>query len=382
MAGARVLDSGVVTQTTVQQLVAHRLRAQRLDGPPAGSPADVVRSLGAVQAQELSLALWSMGQRSGADLATVTDALDSGAVLRTHVLRPTWHFVPAEDLRWMQRLTRDRIWPQARHYARLVGADDELVGQALTVFEQTLADGAHRTRAELGAALADAGLDVPPRALPHLTLLAELEHVITSGALRDGRPTYALAAERVPTGRDLSGDEALAELTRRYLSGHGPATVRDLAWWASLTRAEARRGVTLLGDEVEWLTVQDVDYVATGWDASAEPDTEPGAGPTTGAGTHLLQPFDELVVGYSQSRWLVYADPEASRTPSAMRFPLLVDDLVVGWWTVATEASSPIRVLAARPLDGPACAAVERAAARFAAFADRSPHVEWLDTSA
>ena len=358
-------------QTTVRELIRLRIASQRLSGPPVESPAEVVSALGAVQAQELGLALWSLGQRSGATMAAVVEAFDSGAFLRTHILRPTWHFVPAEDLRWMQRLTRDRIAGQARYYAGLVGADDALVPQALAVFERVLADGAHRTRAELGDALAEAGLRVPMRALPHLTLLAELQDVITSGALRDGRPTYALLADRVPAGRDLSGDEALAELTRRYLAGHGPATVRDLAWWASLTQAQARRGVQLLGDEIETRTRDGVQYLTV----AGQPEAEQPSG------AHLLQPFDELVVGYSQSRSLVYADGEQSRNPNTLRYPLLVAGSIKGWWTVRAEASTPIRVLAAHQLGGTATAAVERAAAEYATFADRVPTVEWLDTT-
>ena len=356
--------------TSVRDLIRLRIASQRLSGPSLDSPSDVVAALGAVQAQELGLALWSLGQRSDSTADEVRAALDSGAVLRTHVLRPTWHFVPAEDLRWMQRLTHDRIAAQARYYAGLVGADEELVGLSFAVFERVLGDGVHRTRAELGAALVEAGLEVPPRALPHLTLLAELADLITSGPLRDGRHTYALVAERVPVGRELVGDEALAELTRRYLAGHGPATVRDLAWWASLTQPQARRGVQLLGDEVETLHAEGTEYLVLA-------DREPAPAPARAA---LLQPFDELVVGYSQSRWLVYADPEQSRNPNTLRYPLLVDGRVLGWWTARAEPSTPISVLVTSARARAAGPAVERAAAEYAAFAGRAPAVEWLDT--
>lgn len=357
---------------TPRDIVTRRLRAQLLTSPLEGGPASVVRHLGAVQSQELGLALWSVGQRSAAGRAAVLAALDAGTVLRTHVLRPTWHFVAAEDLRWLQALTGARVGAQARSHARRAGVDEELLRRCLPVIEKALAGGAHHSRSEVRDALARHGVDVSPALLAHVLIEAELGSVVTSGPLRGGRPTYALGVERIPRGPDLAGEQALAELARRYLRGHGPATAPDLAWWASLTLGQARLGIHLIGDEVERIEVDGVTYLTTA-DQSAAPAP---------AAAHLLQPFDELVVGYQrQSRALSYADPRASRDPNTRRHPLLLGASVRGWWWAAARPTAPVRVgldMGAAESDRqPVLAAV----AGYAGFFARTAAIDWAPAS-
>lgn len=353
---------------TPPDVVTRRLRAQLLSGPVAGGPANVVRHLGAVQSQELELGLWSVGQRSAASRAAVLAALDAGTVLRTHVLRPTWHCVAAEDLRWLQAVTGARVGALARSHARRAGVDDELLRRCLPVIAAALAGGAHRSRREIRDALAGHGVDVPPALLAHVLLAAELGSVITSGPLRGGRPTYALGDERIPRGPDLAGEQALAELARRYLRGHGPATERDLAWWASLTLGHARLGIHLIRDELDRIDVDGVTYLTAA-------DQSPAPAP---AAAHLLQPFDELVVGYQrQSRALSYADPRASRDPNTRRHPLLLGTSVRGWWWAAARPTDPVRV----GLDMGAAESyrqpVLNAVAGYARFVGRTAAIDW-----
>lgn len=141
-----------------------RLRQQKLARADGASPADVVRWLGAVQAQDYAGARWALGLRvKGATDGDVQRAFDAGAILRTHLLRPTWHFVAPEDIRWVQTLTAPRVHAANRSYYRKLGLDDRLLARSRTIVEQSLAGGTYLTRHELASALARAGIDPQQR---------------------------------------------------------------------------------------------------------------------------------------------------------------------------------------------------------------------------
>lgn len=313
--------------SSARDVARRRLGAQALAGAPLGSPVDVVRHLGAVQSQELAAARWSVGQRSGADDAAVLAAYDRGEILRTHVLRPTWHFVPAEDVGWMQGLTADRVRSQDRNNARRTGVDEGMVSACLRVFGTVLAGGHAMTRAELKDALTAAGVQVLGPQLGHVTLRAELDGLLTSGPVRGRSPTFVLLEERVTRPRELDGDEALAELTRRYFRSHGPAAERDFAWWSGLPLSQVRRGLDAAGTALCCAEVDDVTY----WfdPAAADAVAAPGA--------LLLSTFDEYLVAYRQTREVAYQEqPTRSTNPNTFQQPVLVDGQVVGTWRRGT----------------------------------------------
>ncbi|NUU18704.1 winged helix DNA-binding domain-containing protein [Cellulomonas humilata] len=312
--------------------VAHRrLHNQHLSGPALPDPAAVVRHLGASQAQEYAMAKWSLGQRTtGADDAAVQAALDAGTILRTHALRPTWHFVAPEDLRWIQALTGPRVRRLNAYYERQSGIDDALVDRATAAFVGALEGGKHLTRAQVQAALAQAGIEASGVRLAYLLMAAELASVVVSGVLRGKQRTYALVDERVPPTPVLGPDEALAELTRRYFTGHGPATVKDFSWWSSLTLTEIRRGIVLVGDALTSVQVDDIAY----WFAPADAPTRDPS-PTV----HVLQGYDEYAVAYTEGRSVLnIADLViAPASTNQVIQPLVLDSQVVGWWRRVVE---------------------------------------------
>ncbi|HYH28569.1 MAG TPA: winged helix DNA-binding domain-containing protein, partial [Actinomycetota bacterium] len=270
------------------EIRARRMRAQRLHGRAASSPEEVVRLLGAVQAQELAFAKWSVAQRAGATRERDVDRLlADGAILRTHVLRPTWHFVLPEDIRWMLALTGPRILAGARARYRELGLDARTLSGAMDVVAGALEGGRHRTRKELGEELRRRRIDPDGQRLPWLLGHAELEGLVCSGAPTGKQQTYALLDERAPDAKELDEEEALRELAHRYFASHGPATVNDFTWWSSLTAAQARRGLELNEDR---LTSGEVDG-RTYW-------FEPGrARPRTASpNAALVQVYDESVV--------------------------------------------------------------------------------------
>lgn len=229
-----------------------RLYQQRLTHAPLATPEEVVEWLGAVQSQEYAGAKWSLALRmENPQEDAIERAYAEGSILRTHVLRPTWHFVPAADIRWMLELTAPRIIAQSAHRSRQLELDAAQYARSNEVIARALQGGRYLTRPELGAALTEAGIPAADGSrLGYIVMHAELEAVICSGPRRGKQMTYALLDERAPHARSMTREEALAELTRRYFTGHGPATVRDFVWWSGLTTFDSDASLGPSGPEV------------------------------------------------------------------------------------------------------------------------------------
>ena len=222
-----------------------RLRNERLTGRPFASPVEVVGWLGAVQSQDYPAAKWGLAQRTrGATSAQIDRLFDEGHILRTHVLRPTWHFVAPEDLRWLLALTGPRVHAANSHYY----LDAALFRRGHAAVTRALRGGVHLTRTELAAVYRDAGIEASGMRLAYLLMHAELEGLVCSGPLRGKQFTYALVDERVPKAKARGLDDALAELTRRYFASHGPSQVHDFAWWSGLTLKQVQAGVASVPD--------------------------------------------------------------------------------------------------------------------------------------
>lgn len=300
------------------EIARHRLQNQHLTGTPLADPVAVVSHMGAVQAQEYAIARWSVGQRTrGVDDAGVQRLIDDGAIVRTHALRPTWHFVAAADLRWIQAVTGPRVHAFNAYYYRQLGIDSDLAAKAADIMMAALAGGTHLTRKELGAALNSAGIEATGIRLGYLVMYAELEAQICNGPMRGKQQTYALVSERVPEAPPLDADEGLARLVERYFRSHGPATIKDLAWWSSLTVAQIKRGLSL----VEGLASFDGFYYF------------PSSSVAPADGVFALQGYDEYVVAYSESKWVFnLAGKRFALNENALMHPLMVDGQLAGFW--------------------------------------------------
>jgi hypothetical protein len=296
-----------------------RLRSQRLVTPHAVSAAEVVGSLLAVQAENPSQAAWAVAARTqDPDQADLARLLDDGAVVRTHVLRPTWHFVQAEDIGWLLDLTGPRIRRVTGQQLRIAhGLDERAISRAVAAVAQALAARGHLTRAQLADELDERGIGSGGQLLMILLAHAELDGLICSGRVVNGEHTYALMSERVPAPRRLGRAEALAELALRYFTGHGPATERDLAYWASLSLTDVRASLRQVRDRLDSFQHQGRTF----WHAPGE---APPRGPQQPAG-HLLQILDETYRGYQDSRWVLDAAGEVPRTREASTGMALVD---------------------------------------------------------
>jgi hypothetical protein len=334
---------------TLPRIADARLRRQRITSTGFRGPADVVRWMGAVQAQEYGPAKWGLAQRMR---GTPTDAgLDAavgrGDILRTHVLRPTWHFVTPADVGWMLALTGPRVMRAMTAYKRQHGLEPLLVSKAMTSIVRML-EGRSLTRTEIGANLARRGLALKGTALALLMMHGELERLLCSGPYQGRHLTYALLDERLAAsgvtpalGARPSRDEMVAELVRRFFQSHGPATTRDFAWWSGLTIADAKRGLEIVrGTSVD---VDGLQYWTVG---KAPAETRP-------ARAHLLPIYDEYIVAYRDR----LAVPHGSErlTPIAVgitfQHALIVDGQIAGTWklnrrgTRVTPETIPLRAL-------------------------------------
>jgi len=306
-------------------ILTRRLFGQRLAGTPFESPEDVVRWLGCVQSQEALLSRWSLGQRTtGYTDADIAAAFDEGRFLRTHALRPTWHYVMPEDILWIQQATAHRVHALNAYVAHKYEVDDATVTSSLHLIATALEGGRHLTRTELGAVLEEAGIVARSIRLAYIVMHAELEGLICSGAVKGKQHTYALLAERAPQARRLDDDdEALARLTLRYFTGHGPATERDFAWWSSLPLAEIRRGLEMVRAD---LLREELDGQTYWYSVEAQP---PGPLPLR---AWILQDFDEAF----WFRSLAFPDMEWTREEGTWNEtlirPILIGGRRAGTW--------------------------------------------------
>jgi hypothetical protein len=343
-----------------------RLGNQYLTVPHAESVSAVMQSLLAVQAENPGQSAWAVASRTVSpepgDLAAL---LASGDVVRVHVLRPTWHYVGRADIDWLLALTGPRLVKTID--AQLLGdldltrRDVELLGVAAL---DTLSATPDRTRDEVATAVRDRvpalAQRVTGRTLMLLMAHLEMHRLVTSGKPRDGDHTYATYESRVgsrihPDGFDR--DEALAQLALRYFTGHGPATVRDLAYWATLTITDVRRGLDAVHDQLDCFEHDGRTF----WHSPGEPPKQPGS--PVG---HLLQLLDEIYRGYQDSRWVLDAGGVVPRRrESTIGIALLDGQLAAGMRRTLTASQVQFELTPYRPLSAGERRAMEEAANRY-----------------
>jgi hypothetical protein len=344
-----------------RMLARWRLHTLRLAGRSYPSPEAVIEGLLGVQAENYAQASWAVAARTtGVTEEAFGRLYDQGAILRTHVLRPTWHFVRPDDIRWLVELTAPRTRRSAAQLQRHLGLGDRVLQASAAVIAEALSGGAHLTREALGDGLRAAHLPADGLALGTVLFHAEASALICSGARRDGRHTYALLDERAPKARRLDRDEALAELVVRYFTGHGPATERDLAYWASMTLTDVRAGLAAAAGRLDRLEHDGRTY----WFAEPPPPDgvlEPRA--------HLLQTLDEYHNGYQDSRSVLDVDGILPRGRSAAVGMALVDGQMIGdMRRTVRPRGVGFEVGLFRPLAADEAGALQAAAHRYGTF--------------
>ncbi|MHB8597652.1 MAG: winged helix DNA-binding domain-containing protein [Ktedonobacteraceae bacterium] len=313
---------------TNQDIAHRRLQNQHITQQIFAKPCEVVQWLGAVQAQDYAAAKWAVGLRlQDATDNALEQAFTNGDILRTHIMRPTWHFVSPADIRWLLALTSPYVNATNAYYYRQQALDDATLMRSNEVLAKALQGGKQLTRPELISALQQAGIvsDNPLR-FGLIVMHAELDGIICNGARQGKQFTYALLDEWVPQTRPLEREEALAELARRYFISHGPATLQDFVWWSGLPVADAKTGLSMVKPLLLHEVVDDQTY----W---FSPSTQPAKDVAQTA--HLLPNFDEYTVGYTDRSAVFdisHANKLDSRSNSPLSYIMVLNGQIVGTW--------------------------------------------------
>jgi hypothetical protein len=339
-----------------------RLANQHVSRPTFRDPADVVRWLGAVQAQDYLGGLWAVGLRTkGGTEAAVEHAIARRAIVRTWPMRGTLHFVAAEDVRWILPILTPRVIAGAQSRFRQLGLDGATFAKSARVVEKALAGGTVVRRDRLYEIWKAAGIATHDSRGLHLLGVLSQQGLLCFGP-RDGKQqTFTLLEEWLPSARTLPRGDALGELARRYFTSHGPATVHDFAWWSGLTVTDARAGLESVKSELD---TENRDG-RTFWFADL-PSVRAGTG-----AAYLLPPWDEFTVAYRDRRDVL--DPKYATRVNAgggiLSPVIVVRDQVVGTWQRTIKKDTvTVNPRMFRALDRADRTAVARAVERYARF--------------
>lgn len=338
------------------------------------SPKDIVAHFGAVQAQDYAGAKWALGQRlKDATEASIEQAFTDGSILRLHVLRPTWHFVAPEDIRWMLKLTAPRVHAASAYMIRNQGIDSQVIKRSQTIFEKALRDNQYLTRDELVSALKQDGIDSDNNLrFTYLVMIAELEGLLCSGPRRGKQFTYALLEDRVPPAKKLMHEESLAELARRYFTSHGPATLKDFSWWSGLTMTDAKHGIEMVKSQLESEEMDGQTYLFK------EIDHLPKI---KSPNVFLLPDYDEYGVGYT-NRSLIYDESNNKKLDARgmflAQYIVVIDGQIAGTWKRTLKKKLvEIELDPFKKLTGVEHQAVVKAAEKYGKFLGLSTEVSW-----
>lgn len=315
-----------------------RLRNQQLLNPLFSQPKELVSWMGAMQAQNYPMVKWAVGMRlKSATLQKVEKALAKGEILRTHVMRPTWHLVAAEDIRWMLKLSAERIMAANESYAKGYDLEisEELYTKSNNLLEKILCGQKSLTRQEIAEHFSRSGIQADNHRMTRFMTRAEQEGIVCSGEDKGGKCTYALLEERVPPMPELTKDEALARLARSYFRSHAPAALQDFVWWSGLSATEARQAVWLIESE---LTAE--QWNGRTWYIHSSSRTR---GKVPGC-LHLLPSYDEYLLGYKDRTDVLPLEHYSKAfTNNGLFYPIILHEgHVVGNWSKSTKKGSLI----------------------------------------
>ncbi len=345
--------------------IAHRrLYNQGLSKIKFANPTEVVTQLVAVQAQDYAGAKWALAQRTrDASDSAIEKSFTDGSILRTHLLRPTWHFVTPKDIRWLLMLTGPRVQAGNASMYRKTEMDKTIIKKSYSVLEKSLRGNKQLTRTELASAFEKAGIVADGQRLGYFMMSAELDGIICSGARRGKQFTYALLEERAPPVKALTRDEALAKIVERYFRTRGPATLHDFTWWSGLTMADARNGIELVKSNFGHEDINGQTY----WfpDSSALRKTK---SPTA----YLLPNYDEYFIGFKDRSAIGEVARQAGikgDDPALIAHIIILDGQIVGGWRRILEKDKVIvEASLIAKLAKPEKHAIAEAAERFGKF--------------
>jgi hypothetical protein len=321
---------------TLKEVATTRLMSQQISGSKFDNAKALVGWMGAMQAQDFNMAKWAIALRTpGLTEAALENAITAGDILRTHLLRPTWHFVSRDDIHWMLELTAPQIKASMRSRNKELELTEAIFKRADTLFEKALKGGQFLSRNELLAILMKAKIAVDNNRAAHLLLNAELNGILCSGPTERKMQTYALLRERVPVRKVFSREEALGMLALRYFTSHCPATLQDFTWWSGLSIGDARKGLESIKSKLVPEKVGTENY----WlDNSFTGST------LKKPAVFLLPPYDEFMISYKdRTASLLLENTKTTISINGIFRPVIVvNGKVAGLWKRSLKGNTLI----------------------------------------
>jgi hypothetical protein len=310
---------------THQEISQHRLVSQKLSEASPSSPQEIVHHLGAMQAQDYAMAKWAVGSRCDATEKNIEEAINSGKIIRTHILRPTWHFVSADDIHWMLDVSGPQVKRLFASLARQHGYDEKKLDQVNSAIEKLLTGNNHLTRDEIMQELniKKASGDLSPVII---MMNAELDGLVCNGTMKGKQITYALLKERVLKPKTkLTKEEGLAKLAKRYFESHGPATLLDFSWWSGFPPTICKLVIDSIASELNSAEIDNQKYWF-GTDLYAENNFRKSV--------HFLAAFDEILISYKTREASILAEHQSKAfTNNGIFKPIIVENgKVIGTW--------------------------------------------------
>lgn len=300
---------------------------QKIEGPNLQTVKEVVSRMGAMQAQDFNMAKWAIGIRmQDSTEEMINREIDKGTIVRTHLLRPTWHIVSSEDIHWILELSAPQIRTAAGYRDVQLGLTKSIFRKTNSIIEKVLRDNNHMTREEIISELVKAKIQVDNNRASHILMRAEVDGIICSGKQKDGKSTYAILDEWIPVdNKKKYRDEALKELGLRYFISRGPATTEDFSWWSGLSVKDSRIALELNRTEL----ISELFENRTYWFS----DSSTGEKSIQNS-IHLLPAYDEFLISYRYRECsLSHLDKTHVVSSNGIFYPtVMMNGQVIGTW--------------------------------------------------
>jgi DNA glycosylase AlkZ-like len=310
----------------LKDIARARLINQQMAGTKFKTGKEIVGWMCGMQAQDYNMAKWAVGIRlPGSTEKMIDEAVSSGEIIRTHILRPTWHFVLPEDINWMIGLAAPRFKSSFKSRWKAMGLAESIFKKSNSIIEKALANGKHLTREELVSRLEKAKISTRDQRIVHLLFRAELDGLVCSGSVKDKKQTYALLRERVPKSKIVHREEALANLAGRYFSSHGPATLQDFVWWSGLQVKDSRQALEMIKSKF----ISEKIGAQTYWFANSFSLSK-----TNKKSVYLLPAYDEFIISYKERSAAIPIENQkkAISNNGIFRPTILINGQVAGIW--------------------------------------------------
>lgn len=311
---------------TLTDISTARLISQHLISTKFKTVKELVGWMGAMQAQDYSMVKWAIGSRlPGSTEKNIDEAIEKGEIIRTHLMRPTWHIVSSDDIYWMLELTAPQIRSITKSRHKQLELTEKLLQKTNKIIRKALEGGKHLTRNELNSLFEKAKITLDNNRSSHIMLRAELDGIVCNGIAKDNKPTYALLSERVKKLKSYSREESLRKLALNYFSSHGPATLKDFIWWSGLPVKDARMALEMVKSEfISEIIDNETYWINNSFSLSN----------ITKGQTLLLPAYDEFIISYKdRAASLPFQEQSKAVSNNGIFRPIIVvNGQVTGIW--------------------------------------------------